>query len=430
VCGETLSVCTTDVFIDCPWRERAFWVNDLIVENKTSLEFFGASAVHRRAFRMVFSDAWDNGLIAGVCPCPEDSTRLIFPATNLFMPLMLRDYLMYSGDRKLIAELLPGCFKIIDSFREWIDEHGMITPPKEYWNFFDWSFAMTGISLDGKNTSLLNSLYVMAINIALELAHITGTAVDKAKYHAAAAKTAEAVNNFFFKLGEERLADWLPPDGKPSKHSSQLAHALAILSGNVPDIWRKDYESALDDSNILQTELYLSYFVFRAMRLCRMEEAALTRIRKYWGPIVESGSPTIWEAMVYQKGKKAFDESGSLCHGFATAPVDFMQSVILGVEPLKPGFSEFRVAPATCGLKFAKGRIPAPSGNIYTHWKAKGNEILVELEVPPKTTALCDDGRRFTPGKYQFKIENMEKDEIIHNSAIERNNSLNITYVH
>jgi len=40
VCGETLSACSTDIFLDCPWRERAFWVNDLIVENKISLELF------------------------------------------------------------------------------------------------------------------------------------------------------------------------------------------------------------------------------------------------------------------------------------------------------------------------------------------------------------------------------------------------------
>jgi hypothetical protein len=344
--------------------------------------------------------------------------------------MMLHDYLMYSGDRKLVKELLPGIFRIIDAFDEWIDERGMITPPEKLWNFFDWSFGMTGISLDGKNTSLLNYLYVTAIDTALELADFAGITVNAAKYRAAAVKTAEAANRFFFKPGEGRLADWLTPGGKPSKHSSQLAHAIALLSGKIPETWRKGYESALNDDNILIPELYLSYFVFRAMRLCDMEEAALERIRKYWGPIIESGSPAIWEAMVHGKGKKAFGESGSLCHGFATAPVDFMQSAILGVEPLKPGFSEFRVAPAACGLRFAKGRIPTPSGNISIHWQARDNELFVELKVPPKTKALCDDGRIFTPGKHLFVLAETKKDNTIYNSGKESSSFANITYVH
>ncbi|MEI8078548.1 MAG: alpha-L-rhamnosidase C-terminal domain-containing protein [bacterium] len=408
-CGETLSTCSTDTFIDCPWRERAFWVNDLIVENKTSLEFFGASAIHRHAFRMVFSDARDNGLIPGVCPCPDEHGSLIFPATNLFMPLMLRDYLLYSGDRALITELLPQLFKIFDVFEAWFNADSLLVPPDKLWNFFDWSFGMTDIALNGKNTALLNYLYVLAINTAIELVSLSGTALEVAKYRARAASTAASTNRQFFKTGENRLADWLEPDGSPSIHSSQLAHALALLSGQVPADRRNAIEFALNDHRLLAPELYLSFFVFQAMRRCGQEAAALERIRKYWGPIVASGSPTIWEAGVHGQGKAAFDGNASLCHGFATAPVDFLQTVILGVEPLKPGFAEFRLAPRPCGLKFAHGRIPTPTGNIQVRWEARGNELRVDLNVPPGTQALCDDGRVFAAGQHQLALNTISK---------------------
>ncbi|MFA6568511.1 MAG: hypothetical protein WCS96_09890, partial [Victivallales bacterium] len=268
VCGETLSACSTDIFTDCPWRERAFWVNDLIVENKTSLEFFGASAIHRRAFRMVFSEARDNGLVPGVCPCPDVHGSLIFPSTNLFMPLMLRDYLLHSGDLSLIKELLPHVFRIFDAFEEWFDADSLITPPENLWNFFDWSFGITEVQLNGKNTAMLNYLYVMAVNTTLELASLADTQVNMAKYRIRSAKTAESVNRRFFKKDKKRLADWLEPDGRLSEHSSQLAHALALLSGQVTSNRRKAFESALDDDKILEPELYLNFFVFQAMRLC------------------------------------------------------------------------------------------------------------------------------------------------------------------
>ena len=151
-------------------------------------------------------------------------------------------------------------------------------------------------------------------------------------------------------------------------------------------------------------ELYLHFFVFQAMSCCGQEAAALERIRKYWGPIVESGSPTIWEAGIHGKGKKAFDNSGSLCHGFSTAPVDFLQTVILGVKPLKPGFAEFRLTPKPCGLKFAQGRIPTPTGNIHVRWGAWGNELMVDLDVPLGTQAVCGDGRAFGPGKHKLAL--------------------------
>jgi hypothetical protein len=406
-CGDTLSVCSTDIFIDCPWRERAFWVNDLIVENKTSLEFFGSSAIHRRAFRMVFSEARDNGLVPGVCPCPDD--RIIFPATNLFMPLMLRDYLLYSGDLALIKELLPHIFRIFDAFEDWFNADSLIVPPENFWNFFDWSFGITGISLNGKNTAMLNYLYVMAVNTTLELSSLAGIQTNVAKYRARSTRTAESANLRFFKKGENRLADWLEPDGHPSEHSSQLAHALALLSEQVPSGRHKTFASALNDDKILEPELYLNFFVFQAMRLCGQEAAALERIRKYWGPIVESGSPTIWEMGVHGKGKAAIDGNASLCHGFATAPVDFFQTAILGVEPLTPGFAEFRLSPKPCGLKFAQGRIPTPHGNICVRWELRGDDLMMDVDVPLGTQAICDDERVFTAGKHQLVLIHLKK---------------------
>ena len=65
VSSETLSVCTTDIFTDCPWRERSFFVNDLIVENRIALQLFGDKKINKRALLMAFSDAFENGLI----PC-------------------------------------------------------------------------------------------------------------------------------------------------------------------------------------------------------------------------------------------------------------------------------------------------------------------------------------------------------------------------
>ena len=407
-CCETLASCTTDVFTDCPWRERAFWVNDLIVENMTSLQAFGVSEVHRRAFRMAFSEAREGGIIPGVCPCPEDADNLVLVPTNLFIILMLKDYFMYSNDKELIRELMPNVISILETFSNWEDERGFILQPDKYWNFLDWSYELNDIKLDGKLTSLLSYLYITAMKTIIELAELADEKIDCAKYQARIKKTSSNLEKSFFKEDEKRLADWID-EGKCSDHSSQLAHAFALLSSECSQINRKYFEDALSDKKLLTPELYLHYFIFHAMRLCGKESEALERIRKYWGDIVKAGSPTIWEAGVHEYGKDAFGGDGSLCHGFATSPIDFFQTVILGVEPLSSGFETFKVEPQTLDLNFAEGRIPTPHGNIFIKWEREDDYLKVELDVPTGTVAKTINGNNYAAGKHNFKLSIKEK---------------------
>lgn len=402
-CCETLKSCTTDVFTDCPWRERSFWVNDLIVENMTSLQSFGVSEVHRRAFRLAFSDAREGGIIPGVCPCPEDGDRFVLVPTNLFIILMLKDYLMYSNDTELIKELMPDIISILETFSTWEDENGFVFPDKNYWNFFDWGFEINGISLDGKLTSLLSYLYIMAMKDTIKLAELTGEKVDCAKYQAKIKNISSNLEKCFFKEDEKRLADWLD-DGKCSEHSSQLAHAFALLSSECSQANQKHFEDALSDKNLLMPEMYLHFFVFHAMRLCGKEPEVLERIRKYWGDIVKTGSSTIWEAGIHEHGKDAFGGDGSLCHGFATSPIDFFQTVILGIEPLTSGFDTFKVQPKTLDLNFAEGRIPTPHGNIFIKWERENNYLKVELKVPEGTVAKTIDGNNYAAGTHNLRL--------------------------
>ena len=114
-------------------------------------------------------------------------------------------------------------------------------------------------------------------------------------------------------------------------------------------------------------------------------------------------TPTIWEAGIHAEGKKAFRESGSLCNGFATPPVDFIQTSILGIYPLKAGFKEFKVAPVFCGLEFADGSIPTPDGDIQISWKQSSQIIEVSLTIPNNLIAITAHGELST-GFHEFKI--------------------------
>jgi hypothetical protein len=392
VCSETVSTCTTDVFIDCPWRERAFWVNDIIVENKVALQLFGDPRVSARAFRLAFANKNDIGLLPGVCPAPKEDIFILL-ATNLYMSRILKDYYMYSGDTEILREFLPDMFKIIDVFSGWINEKGLIEPPKKYWNFFDWSYGLNNVDYNGKITSLLNFFYISAIKDCFELAGEAGIEVEKEKY-LKLLKRVKIGTEKYLKHGNYFIDS---PDGI----NSQLAHALAFLTGEYKDDF---ILQALLDKNLLIPEFFFHIFIFEALAKLGKADEALKRIRKYWGKNVMTGTPTIWEMGIHGNGKKALRGAGSLCHGFATAPVDFIQTTILGIYPLKPGFKEFEVAPVPCGMEFAGGSVPTPNGNICIRWRREEKVIKVLLKVPEGLTAVTGNGK-FIAGNYEFELE-------------------------
>ena len=394
---ETLRACTTDVYTDCPWRERTLWLPDVLVENKAALELFGDPKVSRRVFEFTFAQANKQGLLPSLCT----GTWIIAPAC-LYVAHMLKDYLMYTGDKELIRKFLPQMETILETFNTWKDDDCLLTVPKECKNFFDWSFDLR--EFDGKKTSLINYLYIMSMKATMELAELVDADINHSKYQQRIEQTANSSNKSFFKDDTNLLADCLDDD-IPSEQSSQMAHAFALLSGEFDPVHREHLINALGNENVKEPDLFLFFFVFEAMKKYGKNNEVLALIRKYWGDIVRSGCPTIWEYGVHVKGKQGSCNCGSLCHAFSIAPVDFFQTVILGIEPLEPGFSKFKVAPDPLDLNSADGKIPSPHGDICMKWIRKADNLEIELEVPVGTMAITESGETYSPGKHNLKIK-------------------------
>ncbi|MFI7066842.1 alpha-L-rhamnosidase C-terminal domain-containing protein [Kribbella sp. NPDC050124] len=157
---------------------------------------------------------------------------------------------------------------------------------------------------------------------------------------------------------------------------------------------------AEDDSDVLMPELYLLSFVLRSLADSGSFADGIDIIRRFWGDIVASGSTTIWEAGVIQHGKDAFGGKGSLCHGFSTSPIDFLQRGVLGIRPLAPGFSRFAVAPWLGDISAARGDIPTPHGTIEVSWSACGDQIEGSVIVPDATIGVLPDGTELAPGSH------------------------------
>lgn len=403
-CTATMSACATDTFLDCPWREMSFWVNDFVVQQEFWQQIAGPaqSDLVRRSLSLALSQPNGEGFVPGVCPSDGRDCLVLFP-TNLFLAMILRDYQAYTGDEKYVDGILPAVENIFQLCRRYADKDGLLCPPKKYWNFTDWSYWMAWgrdpYPLDERNACIVNWFQVLAAD-ALATLYRRRDAQKADTYEQIAQNLVAAIVNVFWDEKREIFREF-SDDEKPA---SQITHALALLSGRLPAALVAPCGCALTRDDCLAPELYMMHYVLRALAQAGRPAEAMNLVRRYWGPMLTTDTPTIWEADVHEHGKDAFNLAGSLCHAFALAPVSFLQQTILGVAPLTNGYTRFRVAPAACGLTEARGDIPTPHGWISVAWNTDGKAMELSLDVPAGLVAVLSDGRELPAGKHNVQI--------------------------
>jgi hypothetical protein len=67
-CLRTIQNCATDTFVDCPWRENALYLNDLVVESVVAAQGFGDGRLTARCLRLAASQVAPDGLIPAPVP--------------------------------------------------------------------------------------------------------------------------------------------------------------------------------------------------------------------------------------------------------------------------------------------------------------------------------------------------------------------------
>lgn len=408
---ETISACSTDVIVDCPWRENTLWLNDLLVSNLTSLQAFGDPRMSARCLRLSASQPRKDGLLPGAVPAgfmpglendlEASRDSIVLLATNLFLANLLEEHLRYTGDETVVRELLTSLLRIHDTFNSWEDSDGLIQPQKPYWNFIDWSYPHPP-EVGRENACVLNWFRAWSLMGTATLLEQLGLPDKVQAFRGKAARVSAATDRRFW---NEKRNCYVECAGAPDGLATQVSHAVALLSGGVPPARMARVIAALDREDLLAPELYMQHLVLRALMKFGDPKISIARIRKYWGRIVLGGSPTIGECGVQQPhAKSSFSGAASLCHGFSTTPIDFFQSVVLGVTPTETGFRRCRIAPTLFDLTFAEGTVLTPAGEIKVQWQREGGKLLLQLEVPDRIAVDLPDGRCLGAGSHDVRL--------------------------
>ncbi|HEC03560.1 MAG TPA: hypothetical protein ENI81_08490, partial [Phycisphaerales bacterium] len=140
---QTFKQNATDIFMDCPSRERAGWLCDSFFTSRVAFDLCGNTTIEKNLFENYLLPASFAHLPEGMLPMcyPADHYNGVFiPNWAMWFVIQLEEYQARSGDRELVAALRPRLEALYRYFQRFTNEDGLLEK-LESWVFVEWSKA-------------------------------------------------------------------------------------------------------------------------------------------------------------------------------------------------------------------------------------------------------------------------------------------------
>lgn len=407
----TLKQCMHDAWEDCPSREQRQWLGDVTVENLAASAAFGASTspLTAKYLIQVAESQRPDGLTQMFAPGDHGHNARLIPDWTLQWILCAADHWDLTGDLETIEEIWPSIQKALGWFNRAAAPHGLMVD-MPYWHFMDWA----GVGREGQ---------ALALNAQLAGAYSSAAVMGRALGFDRAASTyerrsADITDRLDAEHWDDRRGVWVdmvdPETGDQDRRVSQHGIAALALWGRPPQErlaraldWATDpdretatpappvvpHGTPLDEENgVVMANTFYSHFVSEALARHGRRDVALANIRRRFGPMIEAGSTTLWEATT---------PWASLCHGFSASPTWFLSRHVLGVASASPGFDQIVFSPDLLDLEHAEGVVPAGDRDVAVILKrtASGFDAVVtgaghDCEIRPAHGFRLADLRR------------------------------------
>ncbi len=437
MCIDTAKVCMLDAYVDCPGYEQNIWVGDAGVTALVNLCNFGAYDFNERFLSLVAGSVTDGlrriyrtnnkrYLSGKFLPCASFPT---YPEGNIpiwsyMWVLTVAEHYKHTGDREAILRLLPAVEETLRRSLLMLSERGLLSIDGA-WNLIEW--ANNDLCEYGEaaaNSIMLSYCFKEFAELETEF----GKHDIASEYECAAERIKSAVNEYCWdeecgayidtvrdEISYAKYLAYYEQIGKTplsyekflslsrvSVQTNTLAvmydvadgerreRALALLAKNIEDgifvagspAYRTvgaPSEAEAPDGIVHVGSPFFMYFVLHTLFENGYSELALRSIKREWGDMLDSGVTTCTETF----NSKTEWKTRSVAHAWSASPAIFLITKLLGVKPIKPGFTEFEVVPCASDVNFAKGSVPTPYGEIHIEWhKDENGKINISCTAP------------------------------------------------
>ena len=386
---RTLRLCTLDIFMDCPQRERGGWLCDSYFSGKGAWMMFGDLGVER--------DFIENFMLTD----PEEKWKGFFPEVypgikqkpedvgisnwSFWLLLELADFAKRSGDREFVERCRSRVERFVEGLLSLRGESGLLENLPEA--FVDWSLSNTEYAL--KPVSIPNNC--LAVRALEEMAGL---------YHMPEwEKAGGEMRRILQDIGTGSPFGGAG-DGAVLENGALRRTHLRTESGIALELWSGFYGEDADyvgkfmdsmgpapryrqDPNIGLANLFIGLMIrFDVLAGAGEADALVKEWKSLYLPQLHMGSGTLFE--------NSHEFSG--CHGFNGAVGALMTNVVLGLGEPNQESRTVAVRPHLCGLDWAKGAACTGEGMIYMGWSAdyRLHILDITLQLPPGWTAQYD----------------------------------------
>ena len=231
----------------------------------------------------------------------------------------MKEYLQHTGDLSLAEEVYDKLISVLNVFignRK--DGVVMKFEGSSHWNFYDWSPYLDG-ELHGAENAIpdlmVNLLFIHALK---NLREIDGMLGKKFAYADLLAESEKRTKEVFY-----RPTKGLYAMNVNGEEFTVLGNSLAILAGLTDGQESAYICEKIAGNELIDCSLSMKIFKYDALLLVdkgRYQVWVEREIRREYGQMVETGN-TVWETI---DGAAAFDNAGSLCHGWSAIPIRYL----------------------------------------------------------------------------------------------------------
>jgi len=383
-----------DVPTDCPQRdERLGWTGDAQAFARTACFNADVAAFYTKWLADLAADQQPSGAVPYVIPNVLTlgaqrgaSASAGWADAAVVVPWTV--YLCY-GDTRILEQQYS-------SMKAWVDYMAGRAGDSYFWNtdftFGDWlAFNTTRSDYPGATTDkdlICQAYFAHSTDLLQRTAKVLGKQDDVRKY-----------GELLKKIKKVFLDEFVTPNVRLASNT-QTAYSLALAFDLLPDAWKKRAAQRLADdvdhfkhitTGFLGTPLIChvlsdyGYFEQAYMLLNRKDYPS-------WLYPVTKGATTIWERWDGLKPDGTFQDKGmnSFNHYAYGAIGEWLYRVVAGLEidEKNPGYKHIIIQPHPGGgLTHAKARHDSLYGPIESGWRLAGQKMIVNVEIPPNTTA-------------------------------------------
>lgn len=390
ICVHAIKCCGQEVRVDCPTREKGHYLGDLLHYGEPHLLLTRDNRMYRAALDLYAGSARINPGLMSITP---GNFMMEIADFSLMFPLQIEFYYRHTGDLAVVEEMLPVALGVIQYFRSFENEAGLLAGVTEMWNLVDWDatmrddydFPLAPLHTPGTGPhAVLNLLYYGALKAVLRLREIAGQ--PSGELPAWRDRLRTAILQAFHDADQGVFVDSIG-----SRHPSLHSNALALYFGIVPEKTRNEVLRLLRRKR-LACGPHMAYFLLHALFRNGQTELAFDLMTSQddhsWTHMLRDGATAALEAWSIDHKVNC-----TWCHSWAAFPVSLVIEYVMGLQPLRPGWDGVLFSPwMPAELETAFVGMDIPQGHMTVNARRDGERVRYEVGTPPDVTLQPRDG--------------------------------------